>query len=419
MQIVMAIVAGQIVVAGPAVQLVGTVAADKDVVVRPFDFDNLAADTFMTWVRIGAAVVLLIMRIEDQRVLHPDVDGEDAVVKVPVAAIVKVFKPERDCSGIGFQDASGVQNAIRVQINGLAESRCVIRIGADHRFSAVRRDMIQPWSVTMDGGLIAIRILEHQLGGVFAFLPNVQIQALIAAVQAVAIGDDKETERVTGLDIQVFPTFALNQIAAASLQRGVRPQNLDVCDKSIFLDLVVAESVSIAGCFTFEHNRHRMIIHDLNAGDLDQVWSTGAVEDVVAVVAIEDIVACAAPDFVISVLSGHDVVPEAAGHNVRMPSANKCIVFIRPDHGTRCGQTCHFLSPYSLRRTQSKEAVAGNGPLTLQNVHVRSYLIQLDRGGVDLDASGVTVLHDPVFDFEKAMPENAKQEFCANQQFSL
>ena len=159
----------------------------------------------------------------------------------------------------------------------------------------------------------------------------------ISAVAAVSVGNDKEGDTVTGTHIEEFAGLTCDQITAAALQRGVRPDELDILDRAVFGDLVVAERVAVAGGFALENHGNRIVVGDLDRRYLHEARTARAVQNVVAVVAVERIVSGSTPDFIIAVLAGEEIVAETSGHYVGVFRAIQNIIFIGPDDGTCCG----------------------------------------------------------------------------------
>lgn len=218
MQLVIAVVSIEPVIAGSTVKLVGTGTTMQKVIVGAFD--NRRVST-IAGVRIGATGSRVVVGVQDKGIGKADVDGKNTVVEVAVSPVEKILKTQGQGSCIGFQNAGRMQEIVRIQVDRVAVGGRVIGVILNERLRAVRRNMVEPRAVAGERCLRAIGILELE-SSVF------QVEMRVAAISAIAVGNDKKCDSIAGADIEKFARFPLDQIAAAALQRCIRPDEFNV-----------------------------------------------------------------------------------------------------------------------------------------------------------------------------------------------
>ena len=262
------------------------------------------------------------MRVQDLHVGCADVDGDDRVVEVAVAAALEVLEADAHDALGGIDRAGRVQDAVVVQRQRLGVGGAVIRVALDLNGLAVKAH--EP-ELGIDGSQpcdLAVGIAELE----------VAVGHLREVILRRAVGHDEEADLVAGPQIERLAVTG-RQVAAAALEAGVRPQHLHLGDLAVD-DLVPAERVQVARGLAIECHCALVILIDHQAVEPgDGGAGAATVQDVVAGLARQRVVAAAAIGDIVAAI-GIDRVVALSGEEQLVDRASfEGVVLCRPDDG--------------------------------------------------------------------------------------
>ncbi len=182
------------------------------------------------------------VRVEDERVALADIDGEDAVVEILVAAAIHVLETQRYQAFIDIHGPHGMGNPVGIE--GIA---VVVGPRGGVVDVALDPDPGPGWRDIPKVGIDALDARRRPVGVAELEMPRREIDPVIMVVLAVAVGDDEEAHPLAGLDAQRARALAGNEMTAPADLRGIGEMEPYVADMTVAVHLVAAERVVIAG----------------------------------------------------------------------------------------------------------------------------------------------------------------------------
>ena len=92
---------------------------------------------------------------------------------------------------------------------------------------------------------------------------------LILVILAVAVADNEEAETFTSIEVEIDRRFAGVEVAAGSLGGCILPNEFNVGDVAVRIELVIPKRILVAGAFTLECYRYRVFVRQAYVRHID------------------------------------------------------------------------------------------------------------------------------------------------------
>ena len=192
-----------------------------------------------------------------------NVDRDDGVIIILVAAALEIFKADFDRALVGIDGRHDVVELVAVEalgtiIGAMENRRAIGRL--DDSLGTVRSNVDElQLDAAVDVAWLAIRIdeLEAATGAV---------ENVGHAVLGIAVRDDEKADLVARVQGDFCSALVRLQIAARAFQRCVRPENLDTRDGAIRTVSIHADGVLVTSRLAIEDDVAFEVIRDHDIG---------------------------------------------------------------------------------------------------------------------------------------------------------